>query len=160
MRKRTRRTVWLKVPPKGLRPLLPEAQQVDLNLLILGLVDQIAAGQAPVETMWDYARSVFTMSVMADMMDLGAPEMAEQLRCATRLIERWQRTGRVLFDGPDLQLARAGTEVMAAIAASVDEPTALAAVHRAVPLLRAACGPIGITPPTEESWTTPSARTN
>lgn len=149
MRKRSRRAVWLKLPPRGLRPGLPPAQQDDLNLLVIDFVDQIARGEAPVETMWDYARSIFTVSVMADMMQLGAPEMAEQVRLCTRLVQRWQRTGRVLFDGPDLLLAREGTDIVAQIVQEVDRPTALAAVHRSAVLLQATMAPIGVSVPKE-----------
>jgi hypothetical protein len=132
---------------------VPQAQQVDINLLVLGFVDQIAQGSAGVDTMWDYARSIFTVSVMADMLKLGAPEMAEQVRLCTRLVRRWQRTGRVLFDGPDLQLARDGTDVVAQIVQAVDEPTALAAVHRSAALLHATMAPIGANPPPEPGVT-------
>ena len=55
--------------------------------------------------------------------------MADQLRLATRLVERYGRTGRVLFDGPDYQLAKLGTGYMDDLAELVDHPTAVMAAN-------------------------------
>jgi len=50
--------------------------------------------------------------------------MDAQLEVAARLCERWSRTGRVLFDGPDMQLARDGVAYMDQLAELVDTSTA------------------------------------
>ena len=54
--------------------------------------------------------------------------MIEQLALASRLVERYGRTGRVGFAGVEYQAAKLGVEVMDEVAAIVDKPTALAAV--------------------------------
>ena len=65
----------------------------------------------------------------AELMGLGVAEMAPQLGVATRLVERFARTGQVRFDGPDYQLAKIGLQVMDEIARQVDQPTAIAATE-------------------------------
>ncbi|MEI8327311.1 MAG: hypothetical protein WCH44_18480, partial [Betaproteobacteria bacterium] len=60
-------------------------------------------------------------------LDMGIEQMTEQLDLATRLVETYRRTNRILFTGPDYQLAKDGVCVMDQLAALVDRPTAVKA---------------------------------
>lgn len=113
--------------PRALRPRLDDKQQRDLDLCHLVNLDAIATGQADPQIMWDVVACVLTWSYVARELQSGEPEMAEQTALALRLIDRWERTGRVLFDGPDYQLAKQGLDVMRQLASLTDQPTAAAA---------------------------------
>lgn len=128
-RKQCRRRVIVPMPPRGLRPKLDATQLRDLSLCHHVNLDAIALGQAEPSMLWDYAGSVFMWSRVAQLLDVGVPETNLQLQVAERLIDRYHRTGRVLFDGPDLQLARAGVDVMDRLASIVDRATAIAAAE-------------------------------
>lgn len=121
-----RRTVPLMLP-RGLRPKLDAGQRLDLALVHHVNLDAIATGTAPASMVWDYIGGVFTWWRVAQLLGQGEPEMDQQLEVATRLVERYGRTGRVLFDGPDLQLARKGVVLMDDLAHIVDRPTAVMA---------------------------------
>ncbi len=55
--------------------------------------------------------------------------MVEQMGLAARLVNRYRDTGRVLFTGPDYQLAKAGVVIMDDLAEAVDQPTAIVAAN-------------------------------
>lgn len=113
--------------PRGLRPKLSAKQQHDLGMTHVQNLDAIASGQADLQLLMDYVEQVMTWVRVAQLLDTGAPEMMVQLEVATRLVERYGRTGRVGFDGPDYQLAKVGLVHMDQLASLVDEPNALAA---------------------------------
>ncbi len=127
MRKRCHRRVIVPMAPRGLRPKLDRSQLQDLALVHLANLDAIAKGQADGATLWDAVAAAFTWSRAAQLMDIGQPEMAAQLHMLERVLERYQRTGRVGFAGPEYQLAKDGVEVMDELARLVDLPTAIAA---------------------------------
>jgi hypothetical protein len=104
-RKACRRRVTIPLPPRGLRPKL----------------------HASDDMVWHWAGSVLTWSKVAELLGVGTNEMAEQLRLSTRLVERFGRTGRLVFSGPDYQLAKLGIGYMDDLAELVDHPTAVIA---------------------------------
>lgn len=110
--------------PRAFRPKLTPSQLRDLGLCHNINLAAIATGQAEPSMIWDYIGGVMTWFKVAQLLDIGAAEMALQLEVATRLVERYGRTNRVLFDGPDLQLAREGVMIMDQLAELVDRPTA------------------------------------
>lgn len=110
--------------PRAFRPKLRPDQLRDLGLCHNQNLDAIAKGKAEPSMLWDYIGGVLTWWKVAQALDIGAPEMDEQLEVATRLVERYGRNNRVLFDGTDLQLARTGVMVMDQLAELVDLPTA------------------------------------
>lgn len=112
---------------RGLRPKLDRAQLVDTGLVHAATLDAIATGEATASVLRDYVANVLTWSKAAELLECGAPEMIEQLDLATRLVERFGRTGRVAFTGPDYQLAKDGLQVMDQLALLVDRPTAISA---------------------------------
>lgn len=116
--------------PAGLRPkppVLRPDQLRDLSLCHNENLDAILRGQAEPSMLWDYTGGVLTWWQVSRILGVGEPEMAQQLELATRLVQRYGRTGRVLFDGPDLQLARDGVVVMDLLAGEVDLVTATGA---------------------------------
>lgn len=113
--------------PRAFRPKLSRNQVLDLGLCHVVNLDDIAAGRGTYHTMWDWVASVLTWHHAAQAMQLGVDELEVQLQVCMRLIERYGRTGRVAFDGPDYQLAKAGLDVMDQLAQLVDRPTAIAA---------------------------------
>lgn len=138
-----RRPRYIAQPPRGLRPRLTREQLLDLGLAHAINLDAIARGEADEPMLWDWAGAVLTWSRVAVMLDRGVPEMTEQLHLAARLVERYGRTGRVIFSGPDYQTAKTGLQVMDELARHVDRPTAIAAANwseRKVAEMAAACG--------------------
>jgi hypothetical protein len=117
-----------KVVPPAFRPRLTAEQRRDLVMVHHVNLDAIARGEGTVQLLWDWVGNLLAFSRMAHCMRLGEPEMNEQLELASRTIERFRRTGRVGWDGPDYQLAKAGCEVMEQLADRVDQFTAEAAV--------------------------------
>lgn len=128
-RKRTRRRVVVPLPPRGLRPKLSRDQVRDLGICHLENLDAIARGQATVDTLWQYVGAMFTWSKVAQLTQTGEPEMRTQLELASALVERYGRTGRVLFTGQEYQLAKDGVDVMDQLAELVDRPTAVIAAE-------------------------------
>ena len=129
MKKACRRRVWVPLPPRGLRPKLHADQVTDLALAHLTNLDLISKGQADEAVLWQMVGGVFTWSRAADLLQVGVDEMRAQLELATRVVERYGRTGRVGFSGTEYQLAKLGVQVMDELAAMVDLPTAVAAAN-------------------------------
>lgn len=111
---------------RGLRPKLVADQRTDLGLVHINNLDLISRGGADSALLWDVVATAFTWSKVAELLDVGVPEMAEQLEVTARLVERYNRTGRVAFDGTDYQLAKQGLDVMDQLASIVDRATAIA----------------------------------
>jgi len=138
-----RRPRWQPQPPRGLRPRLTHEQLLDLGLAHVVNLDAIARGEADESMLWQWAGGVLTWSRVAIMLDRGAAEMVEQVSLAARLVERYGRTGRVLFTGTDYQVAKDGVALMDELARHVDRPTAIAAANwseRKVAEMVAECG--------------------
>jgi hypothetical protein len=87
-------------------------------------LDVICSGTAEASMLWQFIGGVMCWWKAAQLLQAGVPEMDVQLEVAARLCERWSRTGRVLFDGPDMQLARDGVVYMDQLAQLVDVATA------------------------------------
>lgn len=71
---------------------------------------------------------MLTWSKVAELLRVGEPEMRTQLELASTLVERFGRTGRVLFTGEEYQL-KDGVGVMDQLAELVDRPTAVIAAE-------------------------------
>ena len=128
-RKRCHRRPVQPKPPRGLRPRFDESRLATIGIAHLSTLDDIARGGATVQTLWDLAECVFTWTRVAEVLGEGVPEMAPQLELAARVIERFGRTGRIAFTGPEYQLAQAGIAVMDALAQRTDVDTAQAAAR-------------------------------
>lgn len=126
-RRRLTRFELLARMPRAFRPKLKADQLLDLGLAHNENLSAIADGTAEPSMIWDYVGGVLTWWRVSRLLQIGEPEMDLQLEVATRLVERFGRTDRVRFDGPDLQLARTGVIVMDQLAEIVDRPTAIAA---------------------------------
>lgn len=110
--------------PRWLRPKLTPEQVRDLSLAHHTNLDAIATGTADEAILWQYVGGVLTWSRVAELLKVGQPEMAAQLELARQLIDTYRRTGRVLFTGPQLELARDGVVVQDLLAQRVDQYTA------------------------------------
>ena len=117
------------LPPPGLRPKLRRDQLRDLALCHLEALDSIARGDATSATLWDFVGAALTWSKAAELMRIGEAEMTAQLELVRSLIERYRRTGRVAFSGPEYQAAKAGVAVMEQLAEIVDHPRAVIAAE-------------------------------
>lgn len=126
-RKRCKRRKVEALPPPGLRPKLTRDVLQHLGLAHVVNLDAIARGDAEPSILWDILGSTLMWWEAARQMKCGQDEMAGQLDLATRLVERYGATGRVLFTGLDYQLAKRGVAVMDALAEQVDQHTAEAA---------------------------------
>lgn len=106
--------------------LLPLARNDVLSLQIAhaDTLAQILSGRGTAQTLWDWVSNVLTWSRAADLAGLGVEEMGFQLQLCADLIAHWKLTGRVGFDGPGLQLARHGVDVMDELARQVSRHVA------------------------------------
>lgn len=108
----------------GLRPKLSQEELRQINLCHIVNLDAIATGQAEPAMLWDHYGSVLLWSRVAQLLQVGVPEICEQLQLCERLVQRYGRTGLVRFDGVDYQLAKTGVAVMDQLAQLVDPYTA------------------------------------
>lgn len=128
-RKRCNRRSVTPLPPRGLRAKLDQSQVKDLSLCHLVNLDAIATGTADAGLLWSFCGGVLTWSRVASLLKVGEAELSLQLDLALAVVERFKRTGRVGFSGPEYQLAKEGVGYMDDLAAIVDRPTAIAAAE-------------------------------
>lgn len=129
MRKHCRRKVITPMPPPGMRPKLAPDQVRDLGISHIQNLDAIAKGEADEATLWQWVGGVLTWSKAAELFGRGIPEMNEQLELTHSVITRYGRTGRVVFTGPEYQIAKHGVDVMDALAEAVPKHIAIAAAE-------------------------------
>ncbi|WP_342617171.1 hypothetical protein [Rhodoferax sp. GW822-FHT02A01] len=106
--------------PKFWQPKIDEQQQLDCKLTHWNLFDLIRLGQADSATLWDWIETGFTysqfMRLMAadgvDFTDEAAQALADQLNIYEDVIARYRKTGRVGFNGQQINIARAACYVM------------------------------------------------
>lgn len=115
--------------PKWCRPRLEQAKVNQIELIHLAHVDAIVRGIGTVDLLWDILESLLTWSDVAKRMDLGAPEIVAQIDLYQAVLDRYQRTGKVGYSGPEYQLAVKGTVHMTLLASEVDQLTALKAAE-------------------------------
>lgn len=115
-------------------------QLVDVALAHIDTLNDIATGNGTYASLRDWVSNVLTWHHAAEAMSLGLDEMAEQLQGCLRLIDRYARTGRVAFDGPDYQLAKHGVDIMDELARQVPRAVALDAVAWSTLKLLELCG--------------------
>lgn len=127
MRKRCHRKIVVPMPPRGLRPKLARSQLTDLGLAHIANLDALAKGRADEAVLWQWVGGTLTWSRVAELLQFGQHEMTEQLTLVSTVVERYGRTGRAIFTGPEYQLAKDGVAYMDELAARVDRPTAIAA---------------------------------
>lgn len=127
MKKRCHRRPTFALPPPGLRPKLRQQDLTKIGLMHVETLDAIARGEATQEQLLDWCENVFTWSFVAQLLGKGELEMTGQTELATRLIDRWARTGAVRFSGQDYQMAKWGVAIMDQLAAETDTATAMRA---------------------------------
>ena len=128
-----RRPRWIAKPPPGLRPKLQRSQVIDLGLAHLANVDAIAKGDGTPEILWQLAGGAYTWLAAASTMAERDPQaFAEALAAMQAMVvvcddvaQRWQRTGRVGFSGPELLAAREAVGWMDALAEVVERDDAI-----------------------------------
>jgi len=106
--------------PKFWLPKIDAAQQLDCKLTHWNLFDLIRTGSADSDTLWDWIETGFTYSQMirlfaedgTDFTDEAVSALAEQIASYPDVIARYRNTGRVGFNGQQLNIARAAAHVM------------------------------------------------
>lgn len=131
-RKRCHRKPRLLLPPPGMRPKLAPDQVRDLGLAHYTNLDAICRGDANEETLWQWIGGALTWSFVAEMLqhDEALEAMLTQTAVCQAVVERYGRTGRIGFSGPEYQQAKAACEWMDALAAHVDRHIAVQAADR------------------------------
>jgi ribosomal protein L13E len=112
-----------------MRPRLLPEQLRDLALAHAVNLDAIAKGEAGSDIMWQMIGGVFTWHRVAEVLGRGVDEMQVQHDVAMRVLARHARTGRVGYSGTEHQQAKAGIDVMDALAELVDSRRAVAAAE-------------------------------
>lgn len=115
--------------PKWCRPKLEQAKVNQIELIHLAHVDAIVQGIGDVDLLWDILEALLTWSDVARRLDVGAPEIVAQIDLYQSVLNRYQRTGKVGYSGPEYQLAVKGTVHMTLLASEVDQLTALKAAE-------------------------------
>ncbi len=127
MSRRPRRQAKPALAPRGLRPLLTASQVRELGLVHISNLDLIAKGAATAQVLLGVMGGVLTWHRVAQEIGRGEAEMVQQLELFAAVFDRYQQTGRVIFTGPEYQLAKRGVETQDALAELVDQHTAVAA---------------------------------
>lgn len=128
-RKRCKRRPVVPMLPKGLRPKLDADQVMDLAIVHISNLDDIALGRGTPDLLWQVTGGVLTWSRVAEKTGQHVDAMREQLDMMRAVTDRWTRTGRVLFTGPEYQTAKRGVEVMDELALIVDRAIAVEAAN-------------------------------
>lgn len=102
--------------PKWLQPKLDDDQVSMLGHAHIQNLETISKGQADSDTLWQWVGGTLTWWRVAVLINAGSPEMDKQVQLVTSVIERYGRTGRIAFTGPEYQLAKEGVDVMDALA--------------------------------------------
>lgn len=110
--------------PRALRPRLQRVQMLDLAVAHTTNHELIRTGQADEAVLWQWVGGMLTWYRVAVLLGLGEPEMQQQLLLAEAVLQRYGRTGKLGFSGPEMQLSADGVQVMDQLAAAVDQPTA------------------------------------
>ncbi len=113
--------------PRWLRPKLDRGQLLDIDLAHHENIDGIHAGEQNVTLLWHLVEAVFTWSKVAELLKRDEAEMAAQLEMATRVVERYGRTGVIAFEPLDYQVACHGVALMSELARATDVATAVEA---------------------------------
>lgn len=119
-RKGTRRRIVVPMPPRGLRPKLTRDQVADLSLAHIVNLDAIARGEGTEELLWQWAGGVLTWLHAAQLLGEGEDQMDEQCQLVGDVVQRYGRTGKILFTGPEYQLAKTGVILMDLLVQWVD----------------------------------------
>lgn len=106
--------------PKFWQPKLDTSQVIDAKVIHWDLIDRFTSGTANVVDLWDWIETGFTLSQMMYLLTEDGVEftyeaqaaLAEQLGIYEDVIARYRTTGRVGFNGTQLQIARAAAHVM------------------------------------------------
>jgi len=106
--------------PKFWLPKLDAGQQLDAKLIHWDLVDRFTSGTATHVELWDWIETGFTYSQIMRLLHEDGTEfphealqaLAEQLDSYPAVIARYRTTGRVGFNGAQLNIARAAAHVM------------------------------------------------
>jgi hypothetical protein len=106
--------------PKFWRPKLDEEQQFDCKMTHWNLFDCILIGTATRSVLWDWIETGFTYSQFMRLLsadgveftDEAAQAIADQINIYDAVIERYSKTGRVGFNGEQINIARAAAQVM------------------------------------------------
>jgi hypothetical protein len=106
--------------PKFWQPKLPASAALTCKVIHWDLIDRFTSGTATRDDLWDWIETGFTYSqIMRLLAEDGTeftPEsmqvITEQLNSYPAVIARWQTTGRVGFNGEQLNIARAAAHVM------------------------------------------------
>jgi hypothetical protein len=126
--KKRRRTPRPALIPRAFLLKLSADQVRDLSIAHHTHVDLVASGKGTPDLLWEMACAALGWSCMAQALGMGEAEMATDMGVVEALLDRYSRTGRVVYTGTELQLARQGLDVVDQLARQVDRYTALAAI--------------------------------
>lgn len=109
---------------RGLRPRLTRDQVRDLGMAHTINHGLICRGEADESVLWQWVGGMLTWYRAAVLLGIGEPEMRAQLEMTESVLQRYGRTGRIGYSGPELQLAADGVLAMDQLAEIIDQPTA------------------------------------
>ena len=106
--------------PKWWRPKMPTEQSITAKIVHWDLLDRITKGQATYEDMWSWMETGYTNTKLMQLLhadgvefsDESTQALVDQLEIYASVAERFKKTGRVGFSGPELLIARAACFVM------------------------------------------------
>ena len=109
--------------PKFWRPSVTASQQLDCKPIHWDLIARFTDGSATPEDLWDWMETGYTYSQIMRLLAESGVEftgeamaaIGDQMDIYAPIVERWKRTGRVGFSGPELCVAKAAAHVMDAL---------------------------------------------
>lgn len=106
--------------PKWFRQKLTPEQETACKIAHWDLITRFTSGRATEHDIWDMVHTGLTYIELMRLLESDGTEFTEEAKAAIAehletfpgVIERYRRTGRVGFDGPQLLAARAAAELM------------------------------------------------
>ena len=107
-------------PPKFWRPKMPSEQSITAKIVHWDLLDRITKGTSDYADMWSWMETGYTNTKLMQLLHADGVEFSEeatqalvdQLEIYVSVSERFKKTGKVGFSGPELLTARAAAHVM------------------------------------------------
>jgi hypothetical protein len=128
MKKQCKRKVIIPMAPKGLRPKLKISTRIKLVEDHKAAVEKFRLGQAMHDDLLAYSGCLLTWKKIAELKMVGESEMDVLLLDAEQITQRYGRTGKVGFSGPEYQRAIDGVQIMDELADESDWPSMCQAV--------------------------------
>lgn len=108
--------------PKFFAPKIPDSVATSAKIVHWDLFNRMVTGQADAADLWDWIETGYTYCKLAELHQEDGTEFTGAIGILDRqvdifdaVLQRWKRTGKVGFSGPEMAIAREACEVYDAL---------------------------------------------